>query len=179
MKLNDLCRAIKRGSPPLELAIKAARRRRTVTREAAAQLVHIANCQFQLQAALSSDGACGPLLTCDGYPFQGLHDARLRIDEAIAHALNIRNENARAMVYSEIYLLPGLAASAIEKWETQLELSRSNGDADAVKRSLAWLNKPDNGAVSQVDKAFAFLEKPPHCTSPKRFDKQMLACLKP
>lgn len=85
----------------------------------------------------------------------------------------------RALVYSEIYLLPELAASAIEKWEAQLELSRSIGDADGVKRALTWLNKPDNRAISRIEKDFAFLDKTARCTSPRHFDKQILALAKP
>lgn len=120
MRLHSNTYAIKRGLPSLEVAVKATRRCRTVTREAAAQLAHIANCQFQLQRALSSDSACFPRLICDGYPFQGLHDAKLRIDAAITHVFSIRNESARALVYSEIYLLPELAASATENGKRSL-----------------------------------------------------------
>ncbi len=178
MRLHSNTCAIKRGPPSLEAAVKAMRRRRTATREAAAQLVHIANCQFQLQRALEPDTTCDPLPTCGGYPFQGLRDAKLRIDEAIEDALRIRNENPRAMVYSEIFDFPGLAAEAIAKWDAQLSLSRNAGDAESVRRCLAWLDKTDNKAAAQIDKAFAFLDRPARYRSPKRFDKQILALAK-
>jgi len=170
---------IKRGLPSLEVAIKAARHRKTVTREAAAQLTRIANCQFQLQRALQPGNTSGPLLMCGGYPFHGLHDAKLRIDEAITRVFSIRNENARALVYSEIYLLPELAAAATEKWEVQLELSRRIGDADGIKRTLTWLNRPDYRAISRIEKEFAFLDKTARCNSPSHFDKQILVLSKP
>ncbi len=165
--------------PSLVACIQSKRHCRTVTREAAAELTHIANSQFQLERALNSSINDGPIQLPGQKTYQGLVNAERQINTAVEFALSIRMENARAMVFSEIFPLKESSKAAVSRWKGVLELGHRTGNEELMKCALDWLAGPDDTAFQNNQKAPECLHRTIRQRSPLRYDKQSLALMKP
>lgn len=165
--------------PSLVSCVQSKRRCRTVTREAAAELTHIANSQFQLERALNSRINEGPPQLPDQKLYQGLVHATQQINTALEYALSIRTEDARAMVFSEIYPLTENSKAAVSRWKGILELGHRTGNEELIKCALDWLAGPDDEACQDNERAPEYLGRSILLSSPLRYDKQSLALMKP